>query len=492
MGHGTGLTGKLDSVFNDPYWYGGWPYLGAYSPLAYGTIGVLSAASPIPIEISYRVVLFLAYVGLGLSVYALALEFDLRRSLAVWAGLLSLLSYPIFVSLGIFGWFSTVVALPFGVAGLTVLERSVRTDGRRAAFVSGVLFGGSLLAHHMTGFAFAIGMVPWALYQSVFPSNPRRRILRMVAYSLAGVLAASGVWLIFFLVHITSVGFEREVPGNWPVDVNEMARRAMVRSFIGAETYPSYIGLVHVPLAISGVLYAIIARLRAVGVALVLAAFAWFAFGEKAMPLIGVYPFSGLDVARFSVFMVPFLALFSALFVEAVARYALPLASRLRLLGPALAMAAVALLLIPAWDALEARRTLVPVRSPLEVDLAMEWLRRETAEEARILTVGFRNWDAWWVPQRTGRPVMDGWNDEGAPNWRTVREVRHMSWQAKVDSRRLHDIMGLRDTGYLIVYQWQAVDSPQLFEAAVGQNTLLFERRATWPGMSIFERLQGM
>ena len=63
---------------------------------------------------------------------------------------------------------------------------------------------------------------------------------------------------------------------------------------------------------------------------------------------------------------------------------------------------------------------------------------------------------------------------------------------AKVDSRRLYDIMGLLGAGYLVVYQWQAADSPELFEAAVSQTPFLFERRATWPGMSIFERLRGM
>ncbi|MCI0888293.1 MAG: hypothetical protein J4N28_01580, partial [Chloroflexi bacterium] len=300
------LTGKLDSVLIDPYWYGGWPYLQAYPPLAYGAIGLLSALSPIPIEISFRIIVFLAYVGLGLSVYGLALEFELRRSTAVFAGFLSLLSYPMFVSLGIFGWFSTVVALPFGITGFLMAERAVRTGERRAAVWSGVLLGGSLLAHHMTGFAFGLGMVPWALYHLASGAQPRRRTLRVLGYAAAAAVATGGVWLVFFIVHITAVGFEREVAGNWLVDLNEMGRRALDRAFVGRELYPSYIGLVQVPLAVGGVLYAVVARSRATGAALVLITFTLFAMGQTAMPLIRYYPFSGLDIARFTVFMAPF------------------------------------------------------------------------------------------------------------------------------------------------------------------------------------------
>ena len=486
------LTGKLDSVLTDPFWYGGWPYLQAYPPLAYGAVGLISAVSPLPIEISFRIVVFLAYVGLGLSVYGLALEFELRRSTAVFAGFLSLLSYPIFVSLGIFGWFSTVVALPFGVAGVLMAERAVRTGERRAAVWSGVLLAGSLLAHHMTGFAFGLGMVPWAVYHVASGVQPRRRTLRMFGYAAGAAAATGGVWLVFFIVHITSVGFEREVAGNWLVDLNAMGRRALARSFVGRELYPSYIGLVQVPLAVGGVLYAVVARSRATGAALMLITFTLFAMGHTAMPLIRYYPLSGLDIARFTVFMAPFLAFFGALFMESAGADVLALIKR-AVPRPAVAVvfgaAAAAVLVIPVQDAIEARKTLAPITPLPQVALAMEWLRTETPPGARVLNVGFRNWDAWWVPEQSDRPIMDGWNDEGAPEWQTVREVRHMGWFGRVNSLRLYDIMEERETDYVVVYHWHPIDSPSLFETALAQDPFLFQRRAAWSGLTIYERL---
>ena len=486
------LTGNLDPVLTDPYWYGGWPYLQAYPPLAYGAVGLLSALSPLPIEISFRVIIFLAYVGLGLAVYGLALEFGLRRSTAVWAGFFSLLSYPLFVSLGIFGWFSTVVALPFGVAGFLMLERALRTGERRTALWSGAALAGSLLAHHMTGFAFGLGLVPWALYHLGSGAYPRRRTLRMLGYAAAAAAATGGVWLVFFVVHITGVGFVREVAGNWVVDLNSMGRRALERSFIGRELYPSYIGLVQVPLALGGVLYALVSRSRAAGAALMLITFTLFSMGQTAMPLIRLYPFSGLDIARFGVFMAPFMALFGALFLESAARDVLALLKRApppRVVAAVFGAVALAVLVIPVQDALEARKTLAPITPLPQVALAMEWLRTETPPGARILNVGFRNWDAWWVPEQSGRPIMDGWNDEGAPEWQSVREVRHMGWFGRVNSLRLYDIMEERETDYVVVYHWHPIDSPALFETALAQDPFLFKRRASWSGLTIFERL---
>jgi hypothetical protein len=487
------LTGNLGSVFNDPFWYGGWPYAAAYPPLAYGAIGVLSAVSPIPIEISFRIIAFWAYVGIGLAVYGLALEFGMRRSLAAWAGLLSLFSYPIFVSLGIFGWFSTIVALPFGVAGFAVFERAIRTGSRRAAIWAGLLLAASLLAHHMTGFAFGIAMAPWAAYRLGSPRYPWRRTLRMLVWGGGSFLALSSIWMVFFFPHLISVGFEREIAGNWNVSIDEMRRRAMSREFIGREAYPSYIGLVQLPLALAGVIHALVTRSRALGPAIVLVVFTWFALGEAAMPLINFYPFSGLDVARFIVFMAPFYAFMGAVFVDAVGSDVMALARRVevprRLAGGAVVVGALALLVVPVQDGWRARDTLAPIEAIPQVDLAMDWLRTEAPEDATVLAVGFRNWDDWWVPERSGRAVMDGWNDEGAFGWREIREVRHMGWFGQVNSLRLYNIMDGLDTDYLVIYHWQPLDSPQLFEAAVARDPFLFQRRASWSGITIFERL---
>ncbi len=488
-----GLTGDLSALWMDRYWYGGWPYVQAYPPVAYGIIAIISALSPIPIEISYRIATVLALIGLGLSVYALALEYQVHKAIALWAGVLSLLSYSLFVSLGIFGWFSTVVAIPFSIAGLALLERAIRTGSRQASIASGILFGLSLLAHHMTGFGIAVAMVPWALYHLLAKPYPRRQTARMIAYSAATVTAVAGVWMIAFLVHVTGVGFEREVPGNWRVDVEEMRRRAMERSFIGREAYPSYIGLIQVPLAIAGIIYAFVSRDRLIGPALMLFVLTWIAFGENAMPLLNYYPFSGLDVARFTVFMAPLMSVLAAVFLGSIAMDITRLADGRRVLisravQVAITAGMLALLVIPVQDSRRAQARLSPTLTTAPVEQAIQWLREETPESARILSVGFRNWHTWWVPERSGRPIMGGWNDEGAPDWRTIREIRHMGWFGRVNSLRLYDIMELRETDYLLIYHWEALDSPALFEAAAGQDPFLFTRAAAWPGVTIFER----
>ena len=483
------LTGNLESIFNDPYWYGGWPYAAAYPPLAYGAIGFLSAITPVPIEIAFRVWTFLAFIGIGLTVYGLLLEFRGRRPVAAWGGLLALLSYPMFVSLGIFGWYSTVFALPFGIAGYAMAERSFRTVRRRDAVWAGALLAASMLSHHMTGFGFGMAMAPWALYR-LWPKRTRRRVFRQLLIIGGVFLAATLPWVVFFVPHLISVGFEREIAGNWNVDAEQMVRRSLARSFLGTEAYPSYIGLVHIPVAIGGLVLALTGRTRAVGPGILLVVFTWVAFG--APPIINVYPFSGLDVARFIVFMAPFMAVMGAVFLDAILDDLNLFTGRLRvpakIVSGLAVIAAVAVLVIPVQDGLEARWTLTPVQRIPQLDLAFEWIADNTQPEAKVIAVGFRNWDDWWVPEQTGRRVMDGWNDEGAEVWRPVREVRQMGWFGSVNSLRLYNIMDELETDYLLIYHWQPLDSPQLFEAAAAQDPFLFTRAASWPGVTIFER----
>jgi hypothetical protein len=483
------LTGNLESVFTDPYWYSGWPYAAAYPPLAYGAIGLLSAISPLPIEISFRIWTFLAFVGIGLAVYGLLLELRVRKPVAAWGGLLALLSYPMFVSLGIFGWYSTVFALPFGIAGYAMAERALRTVRRRDAVWAGALLAASMLSHHMTGFGFGMAMAPWAVYR-LWPTRTRRRVFRQLVTLGVVFLAAILPWVVFFIPHLISVGFEREVAGNWNVDAELMVRRSLARTFLGREAYPSYIGLVHIPLAIAGLVQVVSGRMRAVGPGILLVMFTWVAFG--APPIIGVYPFSGLDVARFVVFMAPFMAVMGAGFVNAMMDDLYQLREHVNVprwgVSAFVVVVALGLLIVPAQDGLQARWTLTPVQRIPQVDQAFTWIRENTRPEAKILAVGFRNWDDWWIPEQTGRRVMDGWNDEGAKVWRPVREVRHMGWLGSVNSLRLYNIMDDLETDYLLIYHWIPLDSPQLFEAAAGQDPFLFTRAASWPGVTLFER----
>ena len=359
----------------------------------------MAAATPFPLELVYRAALFVAYLALGASVYWLALEFGLRRSIAVWAGLLTLGSYPVFTGLGIFGWFSTMVALPLGLFGDGLLERANRTQKGRLAVWGGVLFAGCLLAHHMTAIGLALGLVPWLLYQYWTGAGDRRRLTRNVVLFSAGGVAVGGLWGVFFLVHILSVGFERELAGNWRFSLEGYRSRLLDRELIGVEIYPSYLGWVQVPLAAGGVLRALLSSGRMRGPAISLIALTWFSLGTAGLPLINYYPFSGLDVARFALFMAPFMALMGGyLLIGGAGGDARALQSKLSLpawVAPGVVVLGAGLLLVlPALDVKDVRPTLSPISAGEELDPAMEWLVTETEEDATILAVGFRNWDA--------------------------------------------------------------------------------------------------
>ena len=497
------LTGGLDRFLTDPYWYGGFPYAQSYPPLGYGLVGLVAAATPIPLEVAYRMVVFVAYGALGASVYWLALEFGLRRVVAVWVGLLVLGSYPLMAGLGIYGWFSTLVALPLGIGAYGLLERANRTGKGRTALFGGALFAGCLLAHHMTAFGLALGLVPWALYHARAGHVSLRVLLSNLALFSAGGLAVGGLWGAFFLAHILHVDFEREIPGNWRFDLNDYRLRLLERRAIGSEVYPAYVGIMPLLMAPAAVLWALLTRARMGGVAVIVITLTWFSLGTTANPLINHYPFSGLDVARFPLFMAPFMALLAGYLVTEVLGDLQALQGRFRLprwtASGVVGLAAVLLLIFPALDVKEGRTMLSPISPGPELEPAMTWLAEETAEDATVLAVGFRNWDAYWVPQRSGRRIMDGWYDEAAPDWRPIREMRYMGWFGQVDALRLYQIMEDRDTDYLLVYRWESCtiprlcDNSQAYQEVISKDKLLFRERAAWPRITpritIFERV---
>ena len=121
-------------------------------------------------------------------------------------------------------------------------------------------------------------------------------------------------------------------------------------------------GVTLVILATGGVVLALAERRRLAVPAVALLVLTWFSLGVDANPLIRVYPFSGLDIARFHLFMVPLMALLAA----ALAQRILLL---LRELWPALprrtwaaivTLVVVAIVAFPVVDAWKAREFMAP------------------------------------------------------------------------------------------------------------------------------------
>ena len=124
-------SGQLSDPFQDPYWYGGFSYLVAYPPLGYGLVGTLSFISTLSVPTVHTVVLIMSYGGLGLSTTWLALEMGVGRWAALLAGILVTLAYPVLSSIFLWGWFTSIMALPLGLVAVVLLERSLRLESRK-------------------------------------------------------------------------------------------------------------------------------------------------------------------------------------------------------------------------------------------------------------------------------------------------------------------------------------------------------------------------
>ena len=118
------LQGGLANPLIDPYWYGGYPYLLAYSPLGYGTVGLVSSLPGLGLVPVYDTFLVLGYVGIGIATYWLALELGLRRLPSAVAAFVVLSAYPLLAAIFLWGWFTTLLAMPMALFGLALLLRS--------------------------------------------------------------------------------------------------------------------------------------------------------------------------------------------------------------------------------------------------------------------------------------------------------------------------------------------------------------------------------
>ena len=309
-------SGQLADPFQDPYWYGGFPYLVSYPPLGYGLVAIISFVTRLDLINVYVALLIMAYGGLAAATYWLSLELGLRRWTAALAGILTALAYPVLSAIFMWGWFTSVLALPLGLASIMLLERSLRTGSGRSAAWGGLFMALSILTHHMTGLSLGLGLVGWFLFHAISRVYPRWRVVTISGVFVAVTALVVLPWGIPFMMHILGVGFQREVPGLWQPDLTTYRANIIDPAHIGDYIYPSYLGITLMVLAIGGTVYALLERQRLAGLAIALLVLVWFSMGANANPLIRVYPFSGLDVARFHLYMVPFMALLGGALVE--------------------------------------------------------------------------------------------------------------------------------------------------------------------------------
>ena len=492
------FTGNLPDRLEDPFWYGGFNYL-VYPPLSYGLVGLITAITPASLAHVYASVLILAYGAFGFSTWFLAREFGLRWWPAGLAGVFTLLAYSSLNSVFLWGWFTTVVSLPFALLSVAFLERSFQRRSKRAALAAGVLMALATLAHHMTGLSIVMGLTLWMAFRLFRERDSRREMFVSCLIAAVATLILILPWAIPFLITTADTGFRREIPGNWLVPLGTYTTNILDPGLVGEFVYPSYLGIVLTAFALLGAFLSFVEGNRLASVTSILAVLLWFSLGANANPLINHYPLSGLDVARFHIFMTPFMALLAA---SAVERSIAALAQASRRLqspsswGVALAVAISVVLAYPVYTALQARNLAEPYRVETQVRQALDWIEDNSPNDgstpSSVYAVGFWNWQAFLVPALTGQRIVDGWHDEGADNVRSIRQLRNMAWPpgGPVDAEKVHEILSDLDGRFVLLYRayWQGERVDEHWEK-LEERPDLFQHRQTWGDIGIFEVL---
>ena len=161
------LVGSGEAFLNDPWWYGGFPYLQAYSPGGFGAAGLLAAVTSFELAAAFKVVMALGLASTAVATFWLGRTLGLAPAYAFLAGALMTLSYPVIAGIGIFGWLPTLASMPLAMAAYVMVEKWTTEQTRQRALLAGALLGGALLAHHMTaitfGLAIAVRLVVYAM-----------------------------------------------------------------------------------------------------------------------------------------------------------------------------------------------------------------------------------------------------------------------------------------------------------------------------------------
>ena len=497
------VSGELSDWTQDPYWYGGFYYL-IYPPLAYGLVGVLSAITGAYFVDIYIVLLILAYGFMGYSVWFLSRELGVRGWSALLAGLLTTMSYPSLNAVFLWGWFTSIMALPFALISFALLERSLASGSIRLALIAGVSMAVAVLIHHMTAVAIVMGLTVWFAYHLLRNLSDRRDLIRHSIISAATCLILILPWAVPFLVVATRAGFRREIPGNWSAPIEATASNILNPDLIGVFTFPSYLGIVLTVFALIGLILALLDGRRMAGTALLLLLLVWFSMGAEANPLIKIYPFSSLDVGRFQLYMTPFMAILAAMAVHRLLAIRFPgttqitrwVTRRGRHVGWEIAAALTVLVVVmahPAYDAWQARSLANPYRVEPSVQRSLDWLAATPLDQAgnppEVFGVGLWNWHAFLVPTLSGRPLTDGWHDEGAENVELIRQLRKMAWIGgdPVDAELVHDILTTLGSDYVLLHRsyWPGERATEYWDQLSARPDL-FELLGDWEDVGVF------
>ena len=477
----------------DPYWYGGFSLFSIYPPVGYGIVGVIASIPGIGFVLTYKIVLLLAYSAVGTTTYYTARRLDNGFSLSLLAGLVAILAYPMQASVGLWGWYSTIVALPLALLSLILLEKSL--DGNRAitAVLGGVVLGLSVLSHHMTAFAFGIFLPIWLIYHFLTKPDLLNHLFKVSILFVLGVTITTIWWIIPWATSLLEYGFEREIPGIWSFPLHRYFKASLDGELIGSHIYPSYVGFGLILMVVGGLIHTLTSVSRTTPYAILLLVIIALSLGEAVNPIVKLWPFSRLDVARFQVYAIPLIAVVGLPFLkDAMKTITSLIALAIKRTLPASLATGLIIGLIAGpmvWDSsVTSSKIFKPYLVTSDAQAAFNWLDQE-GREGNVLGVGSWHWHTFLMPYILGRSVVDGWHDEGAKNWQKVRALRTMMWTGDVDPARVHSILKELDGRYVVIENRHPGESPKKFKDALLKKNDLFNQVAKLNKVSIFEVL---
>ena len=217
-------------------------------------------------------------------------------------------------------------------------------------------------------------------------------------------------------------------------------------------------------------------------------AFLAVALGSGINPLINLFPFSNLDVSRFLLYALPFLATLVGLLLEQVLRFidSVPVLKRRWLAGAIVVVLLAEMFALPVRDALHARQLAAPYKIEQDVQQAMNWLTQtvsplqEASQTERVFATGFWTRSNFLAPYVAERPLAEGWADEGASSWRTVRQLRQMGWSNQVDPDTAHMLLRQMGVQTVLIDNWYAPEHPASWLQALRSKPGLFHEEASW------------
>lgn len=459
----------------NPYWYGGTTFSLLYPPLAFYIALVPSLLGLGPV-LAYKLTDAVFFLIGPIAVYYLCRQFKLDKAESVLAASFFSFSPSVVENYLFYDRFPSTVSLPVVCLFLVVLSRTMQSDHGRlkwnSVIISGALFGGIILLHHLTAFCAALlGLLlvfSEGLGQRRLAPFVRGIALLSIVLSIGAALSsfwsvpfleASGrflsnpfynrnvefpfVRLSYFSINVVTYEFGLahfllSIFGIWVYPVDLKSRRSFVpmvfgMMMVGMTVFELGEKILAEPIRILGqtililslvsLTWAIMRRCTSASTHHLhtcyplawFAVFFWISLGNSALPFVALSPFSrfwkALDVHRFWLYLTVSMSILSAIGLKKLLR--------IRVNIPKMRPRVIAALLVGIAVASGCVKAAYTVTHDISEFLPYPLLNSAPPKElvdyfrsdstyARILALRCPLW-IYVLPYYTDKPLVDGW-----------------------------------------------------------------------------------